>query len=61
MSSFVETFRPYGLRAESMVTAYGLAESTLAVTSSWGHVFPAVVDLRRDDLEDDRVVVASPG
>ena len=31
--SFLQTFAPYGLKPESFMVAYGLAENTLAVTS----------------------------
>ncbi len=48
LESFCNKFRPYWLRRTSMVTAYGLAESTLAVTGSSPDRFPTIVEVERD-------------
>ena len=50
-NAFLEAFRPCGLKPESFVVAYGLAENTLAV-SSYGR---NVLSVNRDALADGRV------
>ena len=50
---FLKTFQPYGLKPESFVVAYGLAENTLAV-SSWGR---EALSLNKDALAQGRVRV----
>ena len=51
--SFLKTFEPYGLKPESFVVAYGLAENTLAV-SSWGR---EALSVNKDALAQGRVRV----
>ena len=46
--AFLKTFQPYGLKPESFVVAYGLAENTLAV-SSWGR---GALSVNKDDLAE---------
>lgn len=60
MERFVETFRPYGFRAEAFMPAYGLAEAVLNVTS--GRWFEPVVirSFLRDGLEEGRAAPCEP-
>ena len=51
--SFLKTFQPYGLKPESFVVAYGLAENTLAVTN-WGR---ETLSVNKDALGQGRVRV----
>ncbi len=52
-NNFLKTFEPYGLKPESFVVAYGLAENTLAV-SSWGR---EALSVNKDALAQGRVRV----
>ena len=49
--SFLKTFQPYGLRPESFVVGYGLAENTLAVSSYGGRA----LSVNKDALAQGRV------
>ena len=51
--NFLKTFEPYGLKPESFVVAYGLAENTLAV-SSWGR---EALSVNKDALAQGKVRV----
>ena len=49
--SFLKTFQPYGLKPESFVVAYGLAENTLAVTNKGREA----LSVNKDALAQGRV------
>ncbi|HSE39902.1 MAG TPA: AMP-binding protein, partial [Acidobacteriota bacterium] len=51
MEDFVEHYRPYGLKPEAMVPAYGLAEATLAVTFT-----PHLRGLKTDKVDLESLV-----
>ncbi|MEX2261743.1 MAG: AMP-binding protein [Bryobacteraceae bacterium] len=51
MSRFVERFGPFGFRPESVTTAYGLAESCVALTFPSPGGAPRIDAVRRDSLE----------
>ena len=59
MENFVDTFGAYGFRRETFAPAYGLAESTLAVTASPVAVAPKFFTLDAAALEDGRIVPES--
>ncbi len=51
--SFLNTFKPYGLKPEAFAVAYGLAENTLAVSSYGGRA----LSVNKDALAEGRVRV----
>jgi acyl transferase domain-containing protein/acyl-CoA synthetase (AMP-forming)/AMP-acid ligase II/acyl carrier protein len=57
---FLQFFEPVGVRPEILLTCYGLAESTLLVTSSCVGRTPTELRVRREELERHRVVNATP-
>nr|AYM54128.1 amino acid adenylation domain protein [Chondromyces catenulatus] len=57
---FVETFAPCGFRREAFVPCYGLAESTLMVSTSSQVEGPVTRVARTDALERGRVEVVAP-
>jgi len=50
MNEFITGLLPFGLRPESMLPAYGMAEATLAVTFSPLHGGAEIVSFDRDEL-----------
>ncbi|WP_428029950.1 AMP-binding protein [Ancylobacter sp.] len=58
MENFVETFGPRGFRREAFAPAYGLAESTLAVTASPIGTQPKLFTLDAAALEAGRIAPA---
>lgn len=52
---FAEAFAPCGFRPEALSPCYGLAESTLIVTTSTGRTFPKTLTIDRAALEEHRV------
>ncbi|WP_245430834.1 non-ribosomal peptide synthetase/type I polyketide synthase [Rhodoplanes roseus] len=60
VESFVATFGPHGFRREAFAPAYGLAESTLAVTASPTGATPRMFGLDPAALEQGRIVEAEP-
>ncbi|MBM3649610.1 MAG: AMP-binding protein [Alphaproteobacteria bacterium] len=60
MDAFMETFAPHGFRRAAFAPAYGLAESTLAVTASPTGVEPLIFHFDAAALEQGRVVEAPP-
>ncbi|HEY0330327.1 MAG TPA: AMP-binding protein [Rhodopseudomonas sp.] len=57
MDNFVETFGPHGFSGTAFAPAYGLAESTLAVTASPVGVAPRLFTLNAAALEDGRIAL----
>ncbi|XXT15462.1 MupA/Atu3671 family FMN-dependent luciferase-like monooxygenase [Sorangium sp. So ce429] len=57
---FVETFAPSGFRREALVPCYGLAESTLLVSTSSPVEGPVARVVRADALERGRVELVAP-
>ncbi|HJT20927.1 MAG TPA: amino acid adenylation domain-containing protein [Nitrospira sp.] len=55
---FCEAFSPHGFRRTSFKPSYGLAESTLVVSTTWYDEEPMFVSLTTEGLEQDRVVKA---
>lgn len=60
IDSFVETFAPQGLRRAAFAPAYGLAESTLAVTANPTGAEPVIFHLDAAALEQGRIVEGAP-
>ncbi|MDQ0505111.1 AMP-binding protein [Xanthobacter agilis] len=60
METFTDTFGPYGFRRETFAPAYGLAESTLAVTASPVGMAPRLFTLDPGALEAGRIALAPP-
>lgn len=58
MNAFVDIFGPHGFRRSTFAPAYGLAESTLAVTANPTGVEPLIFHLDPVALEQGRVVEA---
>lgn len=56
---FIETFEPCGFRARSFTNAYGLAETTLAVSATPRSEYYRCLSLSRQVLEENRAVDAS--
>jgi acyl-CoA synthetase (AMP-forming)/AMP-acid ligase II len=54
LERFVQTYAPYGFRAEALHPCYGLAEATLLVSGSRDRPQPTIVSVRRADLEQHR-------
>ena len=50
LRSFAEAARPAGFKAESLLTCYGMAESTLISTASPMDVFPRVLTFDRESV-----------
>ncbi len=61
MDRFTEEFQPFGFRREAFAPAYGLAESTLAVTANRTGAAPVVRCFDVDALKAGRVVVLADG
>ncbi len=62
VSRFTERFAPYGVRPETIVPGYGLAEATLAVSVPARNTRPRVVTVSREGLtERRRVEHVEPG
>lgn len=59
MEDFIAAFAPHGFRRETFAPAYGLAESTLAVTASPVGAAPRLFSLDAVALEQGRIVEAS--
>ncbi|MGP9812864.1 AMP-binding protein [Rhodopseudomonas sp. NSM] len=57
MHNFIDAFGPHGFRDTTFAPAYGLAESTLAVTASPVGVAPRLFTLDAAALEDGRIVL----
>lgn len=58
---FVEVFEPCGFRAETLCPGYGLAETTLKVSTVPGRENPTLYTLRPEALEQNRVEEAPIG
>jgi acyl-CoA synthetase (AMP-forming)/AMP-acid ligase II len=54
-NAFAEKFAPYGFRAESFAPCYGLAESTLVVSSYINEPKTITLTIKRNDFEEGRV------
>ncbi len=52
---FAEAFAPCGFRPEALSPSYGMAESTLMVTTGTGRTFPKTLTVNRAALEEHRV------
>lgn len=62
MEAFAESFRTAGFRSSAFYPCYGLAEATLFVTGRHDPAAePAVLRVRRPDLDTGRAVAAAPG
>ncbi|MET8419237.1 amino acid adenylation domain-containing protein [Streptomyces sp. NPDC005134] len=62
MDAFAESFRTAGFRRSAFYPCYGLAEATLFVTGRADPAAePAVVNVRRPDLDEGRAVLAASG
>jgi acyl-CoA synthetase (AMP-forming)/AMP-acid ligase II len=59
LDSFIQTFAECGFRPETFAPAYGLAETTLLVSSSPHDAAPLVAYLEADALEKNRIVEAT--
>ncbi|MCB5294959.1 MAG: AMP-binding protein [Candidatus Cloacimonetes bacterium] len=57
---FTETFQPYGFRSHMLQTAYGMAESTLVITTPDRGRGPLSLCLSASALEQNQVVAAHP-
>jgi amino acid adenylation domain-containing protein len=58
LTRFVEKFSPYGLRAESLAPAYGMAETTLVVTGVPTGVAPTIRTFHGKALEANHALPA---
>ncbi|MEN6498810.1 MAG: AMP-binding protein [Thermoguttaceae bacterium] len=59
LDRFASTFGPCGFRREAFFPCYGLAEATLMVAGGPGFRSPVTIQVRRDALAADHVVVDS--
>ncbi|MBE9037509.1 fatty acyl-AMP ligase [aff. Roholtiella sp. LEGE 12411] len=60
LDRFAATFEPCGFRREAFYPCYGMAETTLIVTGGLKKAAPVVCSLKKGDIEQNRVVVATP-
>ncbi len=60
MDRFTEAFAPCGFRREAFYPCYGLAEATLFVSGGKKNEPPVVCHIKKQDLQENRVVDASP-
>jgi len=60
IARFVHRFGPHGFRAEALCPAYGLAESSVALTLSPPHRGPRVDRVDRPSFERDRTIGPAP-
>jgi acyl transferase domain-containing protein/acyl-CoA synthetase (AMP-forming)/AMP-acid ligase II/acyl carrier protein len=59
LERFAEAFEPCGFRKEAFYPCYGLAEATLLVSGTVGPAVPKSIAVKRDMLEQGRVVQAT--
>ncbi|MEM7124950.1 MAG: AMP-binding protein [Chloroflexota bacterium] len=57
LHKFCQTFQPFGFSPNRFMAGYGLAEATLKVTSTVGHVAPTILQVDSQALTEHRVVV----
>jgi acyl-CoA synthetase (AMP-forming)/AMP-acid ligase II len=60
LDRFAATFEPCGFRREAFYPCYGMAETTLIVTGGLKKAAPVVCSVKKGDIEQNRVVVATP-